>query len=154
MIDPTVRTAQIHDLAELNRLENEAREALIAARGGARLLEMLPLRSNHWFEAGIEVLVADLDGLCVGYLVGVPGEIWKVEIVYVMPQAREVGFGDALLEMAMDSARGSGARRFEAIALPGDRETKNLYERAGVTAKAITVAVELSGPSSEVPSSR
>ena len=34
-------------------------------------------------------------------------------------------------------------RALEGEALPGDRETKNLYERAGITARLITVSKSL-----------
>ena len=57
--------------------------------------------------------------------------------------ARELGFGDALLAAMIDIGRSRGCRHVEAHALPGDRETKNLYERAGITARLITVSRRL-----------
>jgi hypothetical protein len=33
--------------------------------------------------------------------------------------------------------------RIDALALPGDRDTKNLYERNGIVARLITAAREL-----------
>lgn len=154
MIDPTVRPATAADEADLDRLEGEARSNLSATRGGPRLLELVPSRRGRWLGEEVETLVADLDGFCVGFLVGVPGQIWVVESVYVMPEARELGFGDELLAAAIASAKRAGSARLEATALPGDRETKNLYERAGVTAKAITVAVELNDLSTEATASQ
>ena len=48
----------------------------------------------------------------VGYLVlDVDGEIAHVDQVYVTPDARELGFGDALLEAATEAARAGGADR-------------------------------------------
>ena len=61
--------------------------------------------------------------------------------MYVTPEARELGFGDALLELA--TGRPLGAAVLEGEALPGDRHTKNLYERAGITARLITVSTRL-----------
>ena len=66
-----------------------------------------------------------------------------VEQVYVTPEAREIGFGDDLLAAAIDTARRGGAVAIEAEALPGDRETKNLYERAGVTARKLVLSKSL-----------
>ena len=43
----------------------------------------------------------------------------------------------------MDIAVEAGASVLEGQALPGDRETKNLYERAGITARLITVSRRL-----------
>ena len=51
------------------------------------------------------------------------------------PEARELGFGDALLERGDRRRPAVGAALLEGQALPGDRETKNLYERAGITAR-------------------
>jgi GNAT superfamily N-acetyltransferase len=66
-----------------------------------------------------------------------------IEDDYVTPGAREVGFGDALLDSALEWARSAGGRLLEGETLPGDRETKNLYERAGIKARLITVSTEL-----------
>ena len=94
-----------------------------------------------------DVAVLDIDdgpGLVVGYLVLVTAlPVAHVDQVYVTPDARELGFGDALLEAATDAAVEAGATVLEGNALPGDRETKNLYERAGVTARLITVSRRL-----------
>ncbi len=54
------------------------------------------------------------------------------------PEARELGFGDELLATAIASASSRGAVGVEGQALPGDRQTKNLYERAGIVARLIT----------------
>jgi ribosomal protein S18 acetylase RimI-like enzyme len=66
--------------------------------------------------------------------------------VWVSPDAREVGFGDDLLAAATDLARERGAVAIEAEALPGDRDTKNLYERAGITARKLVVWKALDPP--------
>ena len=58
-------------------------------------------------------------------------------------RARELGFGDALVAAAMQWGREAGAELIEAETLPGDRNLKNLYERAGVTARLITVSKRL-----------
>jgi GNAT superfamily N-acetyltransferase len=146
MVDPVVRPATPADVAALSLLEAEARASLVGARGGARWLDEHPLIGTGWTDAiaGRTVLAADLDGHVVGFLVlDVSGAIAHVDQVYVTPEARELGFGDALLAAATDHARRSGAAVLEGHALPGDRETKNLYERAGITARLITVSRRL-----------
>jgi ribosomal protein S18 acetylase RimI-like enzyme len=165
MIDPLVRAASDADVGALEALEAEARAALVDARGGRRWLEEHPLVGPSWAAAvaARRVFVATLpatpdDELAVGYLVlDVAGRVAHVDQVYVMPEARELGFGDALLAAAVDEARSAGAVVLEAHALPGDRDTKNLYERAGITARLITVSTALeplSGPSTEASASR
>ena len=151
MIDPTVRRAGAGDVGPLQVLEAEARAGLADARGGARWLEEHPLVGEGWAAAVADrlVFVAVLDvgddtPLDVGYLVlDIERPLATVDQVYVTPEARELGFGDALLEAATEAAREAGARVLEGQALPGDRETKNLYERAGITARLITVSRRL-----------
>ncbi|MEZ5250978.1 MAG: GNAT family N-acetyltransferase [Ilumatobacteraceae bacterium] len=87
--------------------------------------------------------VAEIDGAAVGYLhlhhpQGSP--TGHVRQVYLDPEAREVGFGDELLAAAIARLRERGATAVESWALPGDRDTKNLFERAGVTARKLVVS--------------
>ena len=158
MIDPDVRPGRPDDIEALSILEAEARESLISARGGPRWLEEHPLIGPGWaqlLEHG-HVFVAEIDQTVpVGYLVlDVTGEVATVDQVYVTVEARQLGFGDALLEAATARARQLGARLLEGQALPGDRETKNLYERAGITARLITVSRRISDPSTAAAASR
>ena len=67
----------------------------------------------------------------------------RIDQVFVDADARELGFGDALVAAAMAWGREVGAELVEAETLPGDRNLKNLYERAGVTARLITVSKRL-----------
>lgn len=146
MIDPLARPATLDDVAELTELERVARSTLHDQRGGARWLQEHPQRGDRWAEvvSTASVLVADLDGLAVGYLVlSIHGDIAMVDEVFVLSEAREVGFGDELLARATEVARTAGAAVIEGEALPGDRMTKNLYERAGITARLITVSRRL-----------
>ena len=80
----------------------------------------------------------------VGYLVSHhAGQVAFIDDVYVTPDAREVGFGDALVAAAMAAGRAAGCGLIEGEALPGDRHVKNLYERAGITARLIVVSKAL-----------
>jgi GNAT superfamily N-acetyltransferase len=147
VIDPDVRTAEPGDIGQLVNLEAEARSALVDQRGGARWLEEHPLIGDGWLErlASDTVFVAAIDDVLVGYAVVVDDgpAISRVDQVFVLPGARELGFGDAMLAAGLAHARERGATVFEGEALPGDRDTKNLYERAGITARLITVSTRL-----------
>lgn len=145
MIDPVVRVADSLDTPELQALEDRARAALVGQRGGERWLELHPAQAD-WSLAVAEgrVAVAVIDAVPVGYLViSLTDRIAQIDDVYVVGQARELGFGDELLAWGLSWARANGARLLEGVALPGDRETKNLYERAGIKARMITVSVAL-----------
>lgn len=140
MIDPLVRSAAPGDVPQLDHLASEARERLREQRGGPRWLETHPRPA--WELA--DVIVAHIDAVIVGYLLlTVSDGVAQVDEVYVTPMARELGFGDALLAEGLDRARSAGARLFEGESLPGDRETKNLYERAGIKARLITVSTPI-----------
>lgn len=68
---------------------------------------------------------------------------WTVDFVHVLPEARGAGAGDALMDELIERLRARGVGWLGARALPGDRETKNLYERHGMSAKLIEVGVDL-----------
>jgi GNAT superfamily N-acetyltransferase len=136
----------LDDAPQLRALEHEARAALIDRRGGRRWLDTHPARETDWsrYIDDEAVYAAVHDELLVGYLVAShTAGIARVDEVYVAPGWRDLGFGDALLERAMDDARDAGCALIEGEALPGDRDIKNLYERAGVTARLIVVSRNL-----------
>lgn len=149
MIDPTVRVAEPQDVADLVALESTLRTSLVDARGGRRWLEEHAPVGDGWAlqiaDPGRTVLIADLEGYPVGFLVVVfeADGTARVDQVFVLVEARHLGFGDAMLEAAVAAARGRACLRVEGEALPGDRETKNLYERARITARLIVVSREL-----------
>ena len=142
MIDPLVRPATHDDAEQLSELEHEARAALFDQRGGDRWLVEHPLVGDGWPRrcSSSAVYVGSIDEVVIGYIVADLGDddIVRIDQVWVTPQARELGFGDALLATAIDDAKAKGAVAVEGQALPGDRHTKNLYERAGIVARLIT----------------
>ncbi len=150
-----VRLAHPDDAVVLDWLETQARTALVDARGGPQLLAEQPAVGD-WLLAlqmnGRRVWVAEIDQVVVGYLelmlpavggVGGVGGVGVVRQVYVDPEARELGFGDDLLACAMQAIRDAGGTTIESFALPGDRNTKNLFERAAVTARKLIVSKRL-----------
>ena len=146
MIDPDVRAATAGDVEQLAWLEHEARAALADHRGGQRWLATHPQRGADWQVsiAELDVVVAHIGDVLVGYVVlDARSSVATVDDVYVTPQARELGFGDALLAASLELARASGAAHFEGESLPGDRDTKNLYERAAIKARLITTSIDL-----------
>jgi ribosomal protein S18 acetylase RimI-like enzyme len=145
VLDPTVRLARADDaddIDQLELLEREARAALVGQRGGERWLIEHPDVGAAWTQrcTTADVWVAHIDHVVVGYLVAVLGfdRILRVDQVWVTPEARELGFGDGMLAAAIAAAVERGAEAVEGEALPGDRHTKNLYERAGIVARLIT----------------
>ena len=116
-------------------------EALDAA-GFQRLLET----------GGVRAWVGDLDGATVGFaaarLVELSDDtsLAEIDALYVLPEARGVGLGEALMDEVLAWAAGAGAAAVDAVALPGDRVTKNFFERYGMTARALQVHRRLDPP--------
>lgn len=149
-VEPVVRRAVSADLGSLLEMDAASRRILVDQRGGEAWLAEHPalsrLEGSDLIERSVVGLIDDVVvGLGVWEIVDDPerGGILRVDRVHVVTAARELGFGDALLVLMIDIGRSRGCRHVEAQALPGDRETKNLYERAGITARLITVSRRL-----------
>jgi GNAT superfamily N-acetyltransferase len=69
--------------------------------------------------------------------------IAMVRRVYVSPMARDLGAGATLIDELRAYARSQGCTRIDAYALPGDRLTKNLFERAGMKARLLIASSDL-----------
>jgi len=143
----SVRRLVVDDVELVTYLEAIAREAIVDQRGGAALLAEQPAVVS-WADLVDDdqhpVWVGDIDSTPVGYLEAVRlGDTLRVQQVFVHHGARELGLGDALLAAAVEHARRTGCTTLEGSALPGDRLTKNLYERAGITARKIILSTRL-----------
>jgi GNAT superfamily N-acetyltransferase len=151
------RRATPEDRPELLRLGGDALGELRQQRGGEMWLAHLvqdpvdQVRLDALLDDDeVEVVVGTVDDVPVGYAVarledvrvpatGAPGRVATIEQLYVEPAARAVGVGEALVEHVLAWARTHACLGVEGFALPGDRDTKNLFERFGLVARAILV---------------
>jgi len=147
------RPATEKDVDILALLEKEARKSLNDFRGADRLANEVPEIGDKWLQElnkdAVLVLVGGFDSVVTGYLVARKTEkennqIATIEQVFVTHDARNLGVGDALVTTALTWAREQKLHALDALALPGDRETKNLYERSGLVARLVTVTKKLS----------
>ncbi len=157
---PLVRPAVPFDHPALLALDRQGRHRVLQHKGSqAWLVEHEPLESVDDIPTET-ILVAVLAGEVVGFLMWRDvtdeqrGRRCVIDRVYVEEEARGIGCGDALVAHAMLLAVERKCSALEGDALPGDRETKNLYERAGITARKIVVSRMLNDPSIAGPSSR
>jgi GNAT superfamily N-acetyltransferase len=63
--------------------------------------------------------------------------------VFVDPQARQLGIGASLVGEIARAAKDKGCHTLDAVALPGDRKMKNLYERIGMPARLLIASKNL-----------
>lgn len=152
----SARPASPDELPRCVELLTAAREEVARQRGGLRLLGGRPDgRSDgggadeadalaSWAEQPGHVLLAGLfDGAVVGIGAATAGErsegVGRIEACFVEPGARRVGVGAALLGALLDWLAGRGCVDVDAVALPGDRSTKQLLESAGFKARLLVL---------------
>ncbi len=155
-MEVSARRADPADGAEVARLVADALAGVEGQRGASQWLATdapaAPTPAELALGDPLRWFVGCIDDVPVG--VAAAGErrwrdgrtVLRAELVYVDEGARQVGVGEALVDALLDSARAAGASALEATALPGDRELKNLFERVGLVARALTVYKSLAPP--------
>jgi GNAT superfamily N-acetyltransferase len=153
------RLAVEADLPRLVTLVEQAVAELRQGRGGevwARTLGRRPpfepfLREQLARTSDHRVVVGTLDDVVVGYGVarldatpppdvGAGTErLGNVTDLYVEPEGRGLGIGELMMQHLVDWCAERGCYGVDSLALPGDRATKNFFERFGLTARAILV---------------
>jgi GNAT superfamily N-acetyltransferase len=71
------------------------------------------------------------------------GRRGRIECCYVEVAARGVGVGTSLMEAAVGWCVAAGCEEADALALPGDRSTKQRLEAAGFSARLLTLSRRL-----------
>ncbi|HXY29043.1 MAG TPA: GNAT family N-acetyltransferase [Acidimicrobiales bacterium] len=141
------RPAQAADRQTCTRLLSQALVAVAAMRGGAALLgDATPATLlERWSGTGGTILVGEYEGAVVGLAAATAREVagerrGLVECCYVESAARGVGVGSALLAAAVAWCEAWGCGEVDALALPGDRATKQRLEAAGFAARLLTLS--------------
>ena len=152
------RRATPDDLDRLVALLRQTHEVQGDARGGAlwSQREGRPVDDRASLAAALRddqraVVVGTVDDVVIGYGV-VHAEPLRsgavlavVEDLWVEPDGRGVGVGEAIMDELVAWAEGRGCVGIDALALPGDRATKNFFESFGLKARAIVVHRPLDG---------
>lgn len=145
-----VRRATAADAGRLAELAAAARADLAAHRGGELLAATHPAPSAEALATEMRepdrlVLAGTVDGYPVGYLrahieeVAGGRRLGVIDEVFVEPEARAVGVGEALVAAAMEWCRRRGCAGVDATALPGDRDAKNFFESHGFAARLLVM---------------
>jgi GNAT superfamily N-acetyltransferase len=147
------RPALAADRQACTRLLSQALVAAASMRGGAALVgDASPVTLlERWTEPGAaaHLVVGEYEGVVVG-LVAVTaapaagvGQRGLIECCFVETAARGVGVGTALMDAAVAWCSGLGCSDVDALALPGDRSTKQRLEAAGFSARLLTLTRRL-----------
>jgi GNAT superfamily N-acetyltransferase len=89
------------------------------------------------------IVVGTIDGVVVGYgtaeveLLRDGTRLGIISELFVEQGARAVGVGEAVADELVAFCRNQNCLGVDARALPGHREAKNFFERAGFTARAL-----------------
>ena len=146
------RPATAADVPRLAELAAAAVAEQVDGRGGsvwsvreAREVPASPSLAADVDDPAVLVLAGTIDDAVVGYA-AVRIETLRdgrtlgvITDVYVEPEARAVGVGERLLEAVVSWCTEQGCSGVDALALPGNRETKNFFETFGFTARALVV---------------
>ena len=146
------RSARLEDLDIVSALCTAAIEELRPNRGGdvwsrheARTMPVDESVSADFHDPDRLLAVGTIDETIVGYAAAHTealhdgASLASLTDLYVLPGARSVGVGEALMEAVLDWARTRGCEGIDSLALPGDRHTKNFFETFGLVARALRV---------------
>jgi ribosomal protein S18 acetylase RimI-like enzyme len=146
------RVATLSDVTRVTELAHDFRAELLNERGG-KLWATREARPEPLAEAltalvgrdDASILVGTLEGHVVGYgIVQIErlrdGDLLGIiEEIYVQPEARAVGIGEILVKELVGFCVSAGCSGVDAAALPGHRQAKNFFERAGFTARLLVM---------------
>ena len=146
------RPATPSDVPRLAQLTAEAVAEQAEGRGGRiwAQREARAVPAEESLAAAVDdpeqlVLAGTIDDVIVGYAVATTERLRTGSVlgvvtdIYVEPEGRAIGLGEALMDQILDWCRERKCTGVDSLALPGNRNTKNFFETFGFTARAIVV---------------
>ena len=147
-----VRPATDDDLGRLAELARAAIAELTPMKGGtvwaAREARPEPIEGSlraSLADDDTRVVVGTIDGFPIGYAVvrvevlNDGSRLGVVDDIFVEPDAREVGVGEAMMSDLVSWCEERGCTGMDAMALPGHRSAKNFFEESGFTARKLVM---------------
>jgi len=144
------RPAEHADLTQAAQLLATALDGARTMRGGAALLgsrtpqELMARWTSRGSEAALYVgefhrAVVGLAAATTFTRTGATDRSGRIECCFVEADARGVGVGSALMDAVVGWCGARGCRDIDALALPGDRSSKQRLEAAGFVARLLTL---------------
>jgi GNAT superfamily N-acetyltransferase len=147
----TARPARDDDMPACLELLTKALAAARSVRGGSALVGNVTPAAvlERWMQAGhpeTTVLVGEFHHAVVGLAAATvaarphsTGLSGRIECCYVEEEARGVGVGSALMDSMVAWCSERACLDIDALALPGDRLSKQRFEGAGFTARLLVL---------------
>ena len=146
------RAAVAADVAALARLSRVARDEMEPQRGGfvfnRRERRAEPVEDTFMADLADPsraVWIGLIDDEPVGYAAAAIEQLRDgttlgvIHDLFVEADAREVSVGEVLMDTVIAWLRECGCAAVDAIALPGDRATKNFFEGSGFSARLLVM---------------
>jgi GNAT superfamily N-acetyltransferase len=146
------RPATVEDVPRIAELAELARHELTPMKGGAlwATREAIAAPFENAYSALLEredalVVVGTVDDTVIGFGVVTLEQLRNgdtlgiVSDLFVEPDARAVGVGEAMAEALVAFCTEHGCVGIDALALPGHRAAKNFFEESGFTARALVM---------------
>ena len=158
-IDEGARRATEADVAVISELAAGAVKELTVLRGGS-IWSRREARTAPYYEGLARdlrsedalLVVGTIDTAVIGYgalrieTLHDGSRLGHMTDIYVLPEARGVGVGEAMMGLLLDWATQLDCVGVDSLALPGDRATKNFFETHGLVARSISVHRPLNPP--------
>jgi ribosomal protein S18 acetylase RimI-like enzyme len=152
-MEVTARQAEPTDLSVLVSLYGQLKEEMTTLHPMWPLADGLPEPIDEAFSEALAaadtlVYLGMIDAYPLGFLLARIEEllpqakaeqVGSIRLVFVDADAREVGIGESMREMALEEMRARGLRKFDAHVLPGHRLVKNFFEAGGFSARSIVM---------------
>ncbi len=149
------RFAEVDDAVVFINLFDSARSSLDEVKGAKlwKALESTGDNGSAIFQEYLDdddkvIVLGEYDHYPFGYILldlqQVETKIASnIQEVFVDIEARNVGLGETMMSLAIDWSRNRGASLLLGRTFPGDRSTKNFFERHHVTARLIEVSTDI-----------
>lgn len=146
----SARFAEPADLDELIRLYTLLEAEMVALhpmwpKADGLMPPAADSLSHAMVDAASYVILGAIDDVPLGLLLAreetiLTGEvIGSIRLVFSQFEARGVGVGEAMRDLALATLREKGIVRFDAHVLPGHRLAKNFFEAGGFSARSIVM---------------
>lgn len=149
----TARTALPADIPALCGLYDELEAEMVDLKPIWRVADGLPEPVSTAFEAAMAspnsgVLVGEIDSVPLSFLLWRDAELLPqaggervgvIELIFTSAPTRQVGLGEAVIDLFLEEAAARGIQLFDAIVPPGHRFAKNFFESNGFKARRIVM---------------